>query len=152
MEKLTGVDSKVCFAIYNANKKFNRFYQNALSSYDLTYPQYIVMVVLWQYAPMTVRELGSHVDLDSGTLTPLLKRLDKKGWITKERSKKDERVVNIGVTDQAKKLEDDICTHVDTCFDILGMSKTQIADSVEVIDNILDKLDKVDTKKIKDAK
>lgn len=88
MDGIIKFDEQLCFGIYNANKKFNRFYQDVLSQYGLTYPQYFVLLVLWEHAPITVRELGSYVNLDSGTLTPLLKRLESKGWITKSRSKK----------------------------------------------------------------
>lgn len=142
------IDGELCFGIYNANKKFNRFYQHVLASYGLTYPQYAVMLVLWNHAPITVRELGTYVDLDSGTLTPLLKRLQKNGWVTKSRSTKDERVVNINITDYAKKMEKEIYAHVNQCFEILGMSRSQIDEALKVINAVSNQLDNVDVQKI----
>ena len=89
------LDSQLCFQVYTINKKFNHFYQTILSPFRLTYPQYIAMITLWEYAPVTVKQLGEHLHLDSGTLTPLLKRLAARGWITRTRSPEDERTVII---------------------------------------------------------
>ncbi len=69
------LDEQLCFALYTASKRYNHFYSEALAPFKLTYPQYITLLALWEKSPMTVRELGSHVNLDSGTLTPLLKRM-----------------------------------------------------------------------------
>ena len=148
MAEIRQIDGKLCFGIYNANKKFNRFYQHVLGNYGLTYPQYAVMLVLWKHTPITVRELGSYVDLDSGTLTPLLKKLQKNGWVIKSRSTKDERVVNINITDYAKKMEQEIYAHVNQCFDILGLTRSQIDEALEVINVVSDQLDNVDIHKI----
>lgn len=148
MAEIRQIDGELCFGIYNANKKFNRFYQHVLKNYGLTYPQYVVMLVLWKHTPITVRELGSYVDLDSGTLTPLLKRLQKNGWVIKSRSTKDERAVNINITDYAKKMEQEIYAHVNQCFDILGLTRSQIDESLEVINVVSNQLDNVDIHKI----
>ncbi len=64
------LDDQLCFAFYSVSKKFNHFYQDALKPFHLTYPQYSTLLALWETSPMTVRELGSHLNLDSGTLTP----------------------------------------------------------------------------------
>lgn len=146
------IDGELCFGIYSANKKFNRFYQHVLDSYGLTYPQYAVMLVLWAHSPITVRELGSYVDLDSGTLTPLLKRLQKNNWVTKERSTEDERVVNISITEHAEEMKDEIFAHVNHCYDILGLTQKEINDSLNVINQISDQLDKVDISKMDESK
>ena len=90
----------------------------------------------------------NYVDLDSGTLTPLLKRLQKNGWVIKSRSTKDERVVNINITDYAKKMEQEIYAHVNQCFDILGLTRSQIDEALEVINVVSDQLDNVDIHKI----
>ncbi|WP_429971027.1 MarR family winged helix-turn-helix transcriptional regulator [Fructilactobacillus sp. Tb1] len=142
------IDSELCFGIYNANKKFNRFYQHVLAEYGLTYPQYAVMLVLWIHSPITVRELGSYVDLDSGTLTPLLKRLQKNGWVTKTRSTKDERVVNINITEHAKAMRDEVYDHVNECFEILGLERDEIDKALKVVNVVSNQLDNVDVEKI----
>jgi DNA-binding MarR family transcriptional regulator len=86
------LDKQICFSLYSASNAMGRAYQPLLKTLDLTYLQYIVMMVLWQDSTMNVKTLGKKVHLDSGTLTPLLKRLEGKGLISRSRSKEDERV------------------------------------------------------------
>ncbi|GHP13033.1 MarR family transcriptional regulator [Lentilactobacillus fungorum] len=135
------LDTQLCFQLYTANKKFNHFYQTALKPFNLTYPQYIAMLTLWQYAPLTVKELGQHLNLDSGTLTPLLKRLESRGWISRTRSSKDERTVNIELTEMAAQERDKVFDHVSHCFDVLGLQDTDKQDCSKAIQLIEDKLD-----------
>jgi DNA-binding MarR family transcriptional regulator len=80
-------------------------YKPFLDKLDLTYPQYLVMMVLWEFEKISVKELGNKLYLDSGTLTPLLKKLEAKGMILRERDSQDERVVNIIISDKGKKLK-----------------------------------------------
>ncbi|USS87624.1 MarR family transcriptional regulator [Fructilactobacillus hinvesii] len=145
-EDLDNIKSQLCFAIYSTNKKFNHFYQEVLKSFDLTYPQYLVMIVLWEYSPITVHQLGQSIDLDSGTLTPLLKRLGKKGWITKTRSTEDERVVNVALTSYAEEMKDKIRNHVAKAFEALGLDKDDVQESMEGLYSISKKLDTLDIK------
>ncbi|USS89769.1 MarR family winged helix-turn-helix transcriptional regulator [Fructilactobacillus cliffordii] len=145
-EDLEDIKSQLCFAIYSTNKKFNHFYQEVLKSFDLTYPQYLVMIVLWEYSPITVHQLGQSIDLDSGTLTPLLKRLGKKGWITKTRSTEDERVVNVSLTPYAEEMKDKIRDHVAQAFEVLGLDKDDVQESMEGLYSISKKLDNLDLK------
>ncbi|GAY72794.1 MarR family winged helix-turn-helix transcriptional regulator [Lentilactobacillus kosonis] len=135
------LEDQLCFKLYTANKKFNHFYQIALKPYKLTYPQYIAMLTLWEYAPLSVKELGKYLELDSGTLTPLLKRLESSGWITRERSSVDERSVTIGLTDMAKEKRDDIYEHVSGCMSSLGFADGERADYIQRIAKVEDKLD-----------
>jgi DNA-binding MarR family transcriptional regulator len=86
------LDKQICFSLYSASNAMGRAYQPLLKKLDLTYLQYIVMMVLWEDSTMNVKALGDKVHLDSGTLTPLLKRLEAKGLIVRARSKEDERV------------------------------------------------------------
>lgn len=99
------LDKQLCFSLYSASNAVGRAYRPLLESLDLTYLQYIVMMVLWQYSTMSVKELGHKLHLDSGTLTPLLKRLDNKGLISRERSTEDERVRIIALSEQGKTLK-----------------------------------------------
>lgn len=96
------LEQQLCFAVYSAAHAFNRAYKPLLDALGLTYPQYIVMMVLWERNGQTVKEIGAKLDLDSGTLSPLLKRLEKLGMITRTRDENDERQVVISLTDQGK--------------------------------------------------
>ena len=103
-----GLDNQLCFALYAANRAVVARYRPLLSELGLTYPQYLVMLVLWEAASdgrrLNVSDLGGRLRLDSGTLTPLLKRLQQRGLISRTRSKEDERIVSVGLTDAGKDL------------------------------------------------
>lgn len=100
-----GLDNFLCFDIYSANHAMNRAYKPLLDKLGLTYPQYIVMVVLWEKDGQTVKQLGERLFLASNTLTPLLKRLEKMEYLTRQRDPADERRVLIYLTQQGKALE-----------------------------------------------
>ena len=89
------LDKQICFSLYSASNAMARSYQPLLKKLDLTYLQYIVMMVLWQDSTMNVKELGAKVHLDSGTLTPLLKRLEAKGLVIRSRSQSDELIEQV---------------------------------------------------------
>lgn len=95
----------LCFAIYSANGAFNRAYKPILDGLGLTYPQYVVMVALWEKDDVTVGSLGERVFLESNTLTPLLKRLEAAGLLERARDPKDERQVRIRLTDAGRALQ-----------------------------------------------
>ncbi|WP_413627863.1 MarR family transcriptional regulator [Fructilactobacillus vespulae] len=136
MKKDSALDGKICFSIYTANKKFNNFYKQVLKQYGLTYQQYMVMFVLWQHEPLSVKQLGKYIDLDSGTLSPLLKRLQKSGWITKSRSLEDERLISIAITEKARKAKNEIINRVNESTEEIGLSRDEIYHAFEIIDNI----------------
>lgn len=100
------LNNQLCFPLYAAAKKIVGDYKPYLDTIGLTYTQYITMMVLWEQKNIGVKELGRYLHLDSGTLTPLLKRLESKGFVRRERSAKDERVVNIIITDQGDTLKE----------------------------------------------
>ncbi len=95
---LLRLDNQLCFALYAASGLVTRAYRPLLEPLGLTYPQYLVMLALWEEAPRTVKALGQALDLDSGTLTPLLKRLEANGFVTRHRDTNDERKVQIELT------------------------------------------------------
>lgn len=99
------LEKQLCFSLYSASHRLVRSYRLLLEPLDLTYPQYLAMLVLWQQPQLNVKELGEKLHLDSGTLTPLLKRLESKGLVSRTRSAQDERVVQIGLTEQGKALK-----------------------------------------------
>lgn len=99
------LDNQVCFPLYSAANAMIRAYRPVLDAIDLTYPQYLVMLALWQYPRLTVTELGTKLRLDSGTLTPLLKRLETKELVSRTRSSEDERVRIISLTERGTALK-----------------------------------------------
>ena len=104
------LSNQLCFPLYAVAKEIVKKYKPYLDEMDLTYTQYIAMLVLWENKSMGVKELGRHLYLDSGTLTPLLKKLENKGYITRERSKEDERNLNISITKEGEALKDKAVT------------------------------------------
>lgn len=100
------IENQLCFPLYACSKEIIRQYKPFLDKIGLTYTQYITMMVLWENRSMTVKELGSHLYLDSGTLTPLLKKLEAKGLLTRSRSNKDERNLIVSVTEEGMALRD----------------------------------------------
>lgn len=100
------LDSMLCFAIYATGHAFTRFYKPRLEALDLTYPQYLVLIVLWERDDITVNALGNRLFLDSGTITPLVKRLEARGLVTRRRDEDDERQVRIRLTPEGRALHD----------------------------------------------
>lgn len=98
------LSQQLCFALYSTAHAFNRAYKPLLAPLDLTYPQYLVMLVLWEKDDLTVKEIGARLQLDSGTLTPLLKRLEAAGMVERVRDTVDERQVRIRLTDSGRAL------------------------------------------------
>ena len=101
---LLNLDRQLCFALYSASLAMTKAYKPLLTALGITYPQYLVMLALWQQSPLGVGELGERLSLDSGTLTPLAKRLEAMGLIARNRSVHDERNVEISLTTVGKRL------------------------------------------------
>lgn len=104
------LENQICFPLYVIAKEITGLYRPFLDELDMTYPQYLVMMVLWEHDGMTVSCIGEKLYLDSGTLTPLLKRLEAKGLITRQRKKEDERVVEVFITEAGKQLKSRACS------------------------------------------
>ena len=98
------LDNQLCFALYSASLTMTKVYKPLLAALGVTYPQYLVLLVLWERDALTVSEIGERLYLDSGTLTPLLKRLESLGLIARQRSAADERQVVVSLTPEGKKL------------------------------------------------
>ncbi|MDO1581441.1 MarR family winged helix-turn-helix transcriptional regulator [Rhizobium oryzicola] len=101
------LNQMVCFALYGASHAFSRAYKPLLDPLGLTYPQYLVMISLWEKDGQPVKALGEALGLDSGTLSPLLKRLEQAGLVSRVRSKQDERQVNITLTDRGRQMQEE---------------------------------------------
>ena len=100
------LESQLCFPLYAASKEIVRRYKPLLEPLDLTYTQYITMMAMWEHGQMNVSELGECLYLNSATLTPVLKRLEGKGYISRERSTEDERAVIVSITQAGLELQD----------------------------------------------
>lgn len=105
-ESLLALDRQVCFALYSAQLAMSKVYRKLLKELDLTYPQYLVMLVLWEEDGQTVSGIGERLFLDSATLTPLLKRLETAGLLRRQRSQEDERQVEVVLTEQGQALRE----------------------------------------------
>ncbi|MEV6654454.1 MarR family transcriptional regulator [Streptomyces sp. NPDC051219] len=97
-EDFLRLDHQICFSLHAAARAFNGVYRAALKDLSLTYPQYLVMMVLWEHGELPVKRIGEHLRLDSGTLSPLLKRLETTGYVERRRSHEDERSVTARLT------------------------------------------------------
>lgn len=100
------LDQQICFSLNAASRAFGGVYRVILKDLGLTYPQYLVMLVLWEHGDLPVKKLGEHLRLDSGTLSPLLKRLESAGLVRRERSARDERSVEVRLTEDGVALRE----------------------------------------------
>ncbi len=105
-EDMLLLNNQLCFSLYVASKELIRKYKPLLMELDLTYTGYITMIALWEHDNIKVKDLGERLFLDSGTLTPLLKKLEKKGYIKRNRSSSDERIVYIKLTEEGRALRE----------------------------------------------
>ena len=126
--------NQLCFAVYSTAHAFNRFYKPLLDRLGLTYPQYLVMLVLWEQDGVAVKEIGERLYLDSGTLTPLLKRLEAAGLVKRTRSTEDERQVLVALTPQGQALKEKARTVPQS---ILAASECSVAELVALKSEIV---------------
>lgn len=134
------LEEQLCFSVYNASKQFTKLYREALEPFQLTYPQYITLLVLWEKDKQTVTELGKRLALDSGTLTPMLKRMEHLGYVTRVRHVEDERRVYIELTEKAVEIQPEVLQSVDNCLQLLGFEEqdfTQLLTRIQALTNQL---------------
>ena len=123
------LEDQLCFPLYACSKEMIRRYKPFLDPLDLTYTQYIVLMVLWEKKTLSVKALGECLYLDSGTLTPLLKKLEIKGYVTRTRSETDERCLCIGLTERGMALRQEalqIPAQVDSCTQLSAEEALQL--------------------------
>ena len=135
------LDLQLCFPLYAATRAVTRRYAELLADSGLTYPQYLVMLVLWQDSPLSVGELGERLRLDSGTLTPLLKRLEAAGHISRQRDADDERRVVVEPTEQGRSLRDAVADVPLRLLSSLDLSETEAETLRRTLGKVLDHLD-----------
>lgn len=122
------LNSMLCFSLYTCSREMTRTYRPLLEKLQITYSQYLVLLVLWSGNPRTVTEIGDALFLDSGTLTPLLKRLEEKGWLQRVRGKDDERVVNISLTQAGIALQAEAACIPTELADKIGLDAAEYND------------------------
>lgn len=116
METNNPLSDKLCYSIYSTQKLVNKFYQQALAPFQLTYTQYIVLESLWEDEKLSLSEIGQRVGLESNTLTPLLKRLEEKKLIIRRNPAKDKRQLIIRLSANGKRTHEQVEEHLKTCF------------------------------------
>lgn len=133
--------NQVCFPVYMLAKEIVSRYRPFLEKLDLTYPQYLVLLVLWEQDGQTVSQIGEKLNLDSGTLTPLLKRMEQKQLIVRTRSSEDERSVNITLTQQGKELREQAAALPKQLVETMKVSVEELMQLKRIIDHILSNLE-----------
>ena len=131
------LNNQICFPLYACSKEINRRYKPFLDKVDLTYTQYITMMALWENESMNVRELGSRLFLDSGTLTPLLKKLENKGYIKRSRSKEDERNLIVTLTDKGWELREEMLSIPRSMASCVDLDQQEAADLYRLLYKVL---------------
>ena len=150
MAELSGdplrLDNQVCFPLYAATNLLQRLYRPLLAPLGLTYSQYLVMLILWERAPVTVGEIGSCLHLDNGTLTPLLKRMERGGFITRSRDPRDERRVLVaptphgrGLRAQALKIPEDLARRITLTTGEIETLRSSVVSLVHLLADDIDR-------------
>lgn len=140
MDNELKLENQLCFPLYICSKEIIKKYKPFLDEMDLTYTQYITMMVLWEEKEINVKELGNHLFLDSGTLTPLLKKLEAKGYIERKKDKNDGRNLNIVVTEEGKKLKEKAKNIPQKIVKCLDLSEKDALDLYNILYKILKKI------------
>jgi DNA-binding MarR family transcriptional regulator len=125
-DRTSAVDDLLCFALYAASRAVTAAYRPLLQDLGLTYPQYLVMVALWERESMPVKDLGDALQLDYGTLTPLLKRLETAGLITRQRRVDDERSVQVGLTPEGSAMRSATSGVTTAIGDAMGLPEAEV--------------------------
>ena len=138
--ELLKLDNQLCFSIYAASRAITRAYRPILEPYGLTYPQYLVLLILWEQDGQTVNEIGSRLYLDSGTLTPLLKRMESAGFIVRARSLNDERKVEIRLGPRGIELRSHALAIPETLIETSHLDGSEARRTKVMVDQILVKM------------
>lgn len=140
--KTPKLENQICFPLYVIAKEITGLYRPFLDELGITYPQYLVMMILWDGDGLTVTHIGEKLFLDSGTLTPLLKRLESKGFISRKRKKEDERVVEVFLDEAGKQLQQKACEIPGKIQEKLGIQPEELLHLKDTVLKILNKIEK----------
>ncbi|MAO34464.1 MAG: MarR family transcriptional regulator [Zunongwangia sp.] len=136
------LDNQLCFPLYTASRLVIQRYQPMLKDLDLTYPQYLVLMVLWEKDEVNLSAIAEKLQLQSNTLTPLLKRLQQRGFLDRKRSESDERNIVITLTDKGKKLKDQACNVPELLSEQLPLSAEEAKELYRILYKMIDKMNK----------
>ncbi|EFK35479.1 MULTISPECIES: MarR family winged helix-turn-helix transcriptional regulator [Chryseobacterium] len=139
--KTPKLENQICFPLYVIAKEITGLYRPFLDELGITYPQYLVMMILWDGDGLTVSHIGDKLFLDSGTLTPLLKRLESKGFITRKRKKEDERVVEVFLDEAGRQLQQKACEIPGKIQEKLGIQPEELLHLKDTVLKILNKIE-----------
>jgi DNA-binding MarR family transcriptional regulator len=140
-DEVLRLDNQVCFALHAASRAFDATYRPMLRELGLTYPQYLVMLALWEHGTLTVKELGLALRLDSGTLSPLLKRLEAADLVRRERSREDERSVTVSLTGPGLALKEKAATIPRRILGATGLTPDELRELRRSLDELTAALD-----------
>lgn len=135
------LDNQLCFSLYAASREVIKLYKPCLDKFNLTYTQYVAMLVLWEDERSTVKEIGKRLHLDSGTLTPLLKKIEGMGLIKRYRDINDDRVVIVELTEEGKRLREEIICVPKEMECRINLSRNEIEKLKDELNNLLEKLE-----------
>lgn len=139
-DALVRLDNQLCFALYAASRKVTALYEPLLSRHGITYTQYITLMALWEHKSLSVKQIGEKLQLDSGTLTPVLKRLEEKGLVTRERTKQDERVLMVQITDAGMAVREDALAFLPGMLCNTGLEPERLVRLREELKELIGKL------------
>lgn len=137
------LENQLCFPLYVASKEIIKTYKPFLDTLDLTYTQYITMMVLWERNSINVKELGEYLYLDSGTLTPLLKKLEQKNYIIRTRLKEDERNVIVSITNEGLKLREEALCIPQKMVSCIDLENTDAEQLFILLNKLIEKVNKM---------
>ena len=139
--KALKLDNQLCFRLYATSREVIKKYKPILDEYNLTYTQYLTMLVLWEEEKISVKGIGKRLHLDSGTLTPLIKKLEQMELVIKHRDAKDDRVVIVELTEKGRDLKDEMIDVPNKAFCAVGISKEKVLEIKKNLDFLLHLLD-----------
>ena len=131
------LENQLCFPLYVCAKEVVRRYKPLLDGLGLTYTQYIAMMALWERRSLSVKNLGEMLYLDSGTLTPLLKKLEEKGYVLRSRSQEDERVLDVSLTPEGEALKEKAKSVPESMLSCLSISPEDAAELARILRNLM---------------
>ena len=140
-DEILKLSNQLCFPLYACGKEITRKYKPVLDKFGLTYTQYLVLLVLWEKDGQSVKEIGNKIFLDSGTLTPLINKLEKKGIINKKKNKDDERGLVISLTEKGKKLKSEIVEVPEFISSCVSLSKEEAITLYSLLYKVLGNLE-----------
>jgi len=141
------LSNQLCFKIYSASKAMTRLYKPILDSVKLTYPQYLVMLILWEYENISFKDMSNNLKMKTGTLTPILNNLESQGQLCRIKDEKDDRKVFIYITQKGKKLRDEACNVPSGIASKVGLTMSEYHNYMNEFDELLHKLNEIENYK-----